>query len=171
VPLSVLVQEVLEGYANVLAGVKCHLTAEIEPEVHGTWDRSRMEQIVVNLLGNVVKYAPGKPVHVKLSRVEGMARLEVRDSGPGIAVDRQGKIFERFERAVSSRSISGLGLGLFIARQIVEAHHGSIRVESAEGRGATFTVELPLHRVEPLKTGSQVASVQREKIHFSSVKN
>ncbi|HVY60307.1 MAG TPA: sensor histidine kinase, partial [Planctomycetota bacterium] len=87
--------------------------------------------------------AEGRPIRVIVEGVDGTARLVVRDEGIGIAPEAQARIFDRFERAVSSRSFAGFGLGLWITRQIVEAHGGSIRVESAAGAGATFTVELP----------------------------
>lgn len=109
-----------------------------------------MEQVIANLLTNALKYGDGKPVSVSVSVVEApggqRARLSVRDQGPGIGAENLERIFQRFERAVSAASISGLGLGLglFISREIVEAHRGSIRVESALGQGSNFIVELPV---------------------------
>ncbi len=81
---------------------------------------------------------------MRVERAPGSVRLRVRDHGMGIAPEDQARIFERFERAVSSRHFGGLGLGLWIVRQVVEAHGGAIRVVSAPGEGAEFTVELPL---------------------------
>ena len=109
----------------------------------GRWDRARMEQVVANLLGNAIKYGSGGPIDVELRAHEGQARLVVRDVGIGIAEDRVGSIFGRFERAVSSRNYGGLGLGLYIVRRIVEAHGGQALVVSRLGKGSTFTVELP----------------------------
>lgn len=114
-----------------------------EPVI-GQWDRFRIEQVVVNLLANAMKYGRGTPISLGVQRRGGLAELWVRDGGVGIPKEAQSRIFDRFERAVSSRSFGGLGLGLYIARQIVEAHRGTIRVISAPGRGATFTVELPI---------------------------
>ncbi len=111
----------------------------------GTWDRGRIEQIVVNLFSNAVKYAPKSVVGISVGNRNGNVFISVRDQGPGIPKEKQGMIFERFERATSSRSISGLGLGLYIVKQIVDAHHGEISVDSDTGRGATFTVTLPVH--------------------------
>ena len=108
------------------------------------WDHFRIEQIIINLLSNAAKYGERKPVHVSLGRENGRAVLRVVDHGLGIAPEHQKRIFEQFERAVPSRKISGLGLGLFIASQIAEGHGGTIRVESAPGQGSTFTVELPV---------------------------
>ncbi len=111
--------------------------------VRGYWDRLRVSQVVTNLLSNAVKYGAGKRVDVRYGSRETGAWLSVRDRGIGIEALDQGQIFERFERAVSSRNYGGLGLGLYIVKRIVEAHGGTIAVESAPGEGATFVVELP----------------------------
>jgi signal transduction histidine kinase len=102
-----------------------------------------VEQILTNLLSNAVKYGAGSPIDVHLEVSEDTVRLTVRDRGIGIATDHQARIFERFERAVSARHFGGLGLGLYIARQIVNAHGGEIGVRSSPGEGSTFTVVLP----------------------------
>jgi PAS domain S-box-containing protein len=109
----------------------------------GNWDRLRVSQVVTNLLSNAVKYGAGKPVEVEYGSRDGGAFLMVRDRGIGIAQADQPQIFERFERAVSSRNYGGLGLGLYIVKRIVEAHGGTVRVDSRPGEGATFTVALP----------------------------
>src|SRR5262249_15350055 len=121
----------------------------------GRWDRVRLEQVVGNLLSNAIKYGGGRPIDVAVSQCEctctstgsgpeRLARLEVRDHGIGISAEDQRRIFNRFERAASIRSFGGLGLGLYITRQIVFSHGGTIRVESEPGAGSTFRVELPL---------------------------
>jgi signal transduction histidine kinase/DNA-binding NarL/FixJ family response regulator len=107
-------------------------------------DRLRLEQVVTNLITNGVKYGNGKAVQVTLNADRGHAFLSVRDDGIGIAPPDLDRIFGRFERAASSRHYSGLGLGLYVTRQIVEAHGGTIRVESEPGVGSVFTVTLPL---------------------------
>jgi PAS domain S-box-containing protein len=109
----------------------------------GRYDRSRVEQVVTNLLTNAVKFGQGKPVTVQVAPDGARARLRVVDRGIGISAEDQTRVFERFERAVPSQHFGGLGLGLYIARQIVEAHGGEIRIESAPGAGTTFTVLLP----------------------------
>ena len=119
------------------------VVAEGGPVV-GLWDPLRVEQVVSNLLANALKYGGGKPVTVTVSRNERLACFEVRDQGIGIDADKQAKIFERFERAVSSRVYGGLGLGLYIARQIVDAHGGMLEVSSTPGAGSVFTMRLPL---------------------------
>jgi signal transduction histidine kinase len=110
----------------------------------GSWDRLRIEQVVTNLISNAIKYGQGRPIEVRVSSSETSAELAVVDRGIGIAIEDAERIFGRFERAVSSRNFGGLGLGLYITRQIVEAHGGTIAVTSRPGEGATFAVSLPI---------------------------
>ncbi|MEW6055200.1 MAG: ATP-binding protein [Bdellovibrionota bacterium] len=110
----------------------------------GRFDRIRIEQILTNLISNAVKYGENKPVEISIEQRLATVCIEVRDHGIGISSDQQKRIFQRFERAVSSRSYAGTGLGLWITSQIVEAHGGTIRVESKPKEGSTFIVELPL---------------------------
>ncbi len=110
----------------------------------GTWDRGRIDQVVTNLVANAFKYGGGEQIDVRVDREAAHAVLSVRDRGIGISAVDQARIFERFERAVSPRNFGGLGLGLWITRQLVEAHGGTISVESTPGQGSTFTVLLPL---------------------------
>lgn len=116
--------------------------------VRGHWDPFRIEQVVLNLLTNALKYGEGKPVDIRVTTRNGSAVVSIRDRGIGIPPDSHQRIFERFERAVAPRSFAGLGLGLYICRQIVEAHGGKISVESAPGEGSVFTVTLPLNPSE-----------------------
>lgn len=109
----------------------------------GYWDRLRLEQVLSNLLNNAIKYGAGEPVTIRVSGDAQLAKIAIEDHGIGIPVEVQARIFERFERAVSSRHYGGLGLGLWIARNIVEAHGGHMSVQSRPRAGATFTVELP----------------------------
>jgi signal transduction histidine kinase len=109
----------------------------------GRWDRARFERILTNLIANAFKFGADKPIDVILERHADSILLEVRDRGIGIARDDQERIFGRFERAVSERHYGGLGLGLWLTRQLVEAMGGSVRVESEPGAGAAFLVELP----------------------------
>lgn len=112
--------------------------------IRGRWDRIRAEQVLTNLVSNALKYGAGKPVELDLAEIDGRVRLSVTDHGIGIAPEDQERIFGRFERAVSERNFGGLGLGLWISRQIVEAFQGTISCISVQGQGSTFTVELPL---------------------------
>jgi PAS domain S-box-containing protein len=143
VDVTALVRDVLNRHSEELVRAECELRFTAGEPIVGRWDRMRLEQVFANLLTNAVKYGKGKPIEVTLGLSNGTARLTVRDHGIGIAPEDQARIFERFERAVSTRQFGGLGLGLWIARQIVEAHKGTIQVDSALGRGSTFQVELP----------------------------
>ena len=114
-----------------------------EANVVGKWDRYRVDQVVGNLLSNAIKFGLGKPISVTIGLRGGHALLVVRDAGIGIARDALPRLFKPFERAVSERHYGGLGIGLHIARTIVDAMGGSISVESEAGNGSVFTVELP----------------------------
>ena len=107
-------------------------------------DPLRIEQVVANLVTNAIKYGRGKPIELSVTRNGSVARLRVRDHGIGVPAEERERIFDRFTRAVSLREYGGLGLGLFISKDIVEAHGGTIRVMTESGEGATFEVELPL---------------------------
>jgi signal transduction histidine kinase len=122
------------------------VTADVNaplPRVRG--DRERLRQVVQNLVDNAVKYSPaGAQVRVRASTEDGHVVVSVEDAGPGIPVDDQQLIFEKFGRATVEGGKPGTGLGLFIARSIAEAHGGSLEVDSAPARGSVFTLELPL---------------------------
>ena len=144
VELGAAVREALGAVEDEAAQAGSEITVTGEP-VRGYWDRLRISQVVTNLLANAVKYGGGKGVEVEYGTRGGDAAfLVVRDHGIGIDPSDQPQIFERFERAVSSRNYGGLGLGLYIVKRIVEAHGGTIGVESKPGEGAIFRVELPL---------------------------
>jgi signal transduction histidine kinase len=144
VDLSALVHDVLECFGEEIARAQCRAEIRVQDHVVGVWDRFRLEQVVTNLLTNALKYSAGSEVTISLSADEGSARLAVADQGIGIAPEHVERIFGRFERAVATKEYSGVGLGLSIARDIVEALGGTLGVVSEPGHGATFTVELPL---------------------------
>jgi PAS domain S-box-containing protein len=112
--------------------------------VVGRWDRRSLEAAVGHVVANAVKFGAGRPIEISVLQAGGRAVLTVRDHGIGISREDQGRIFERFERAVSERHFGGFGVGLWVAREAVEANGGTIRVASREGDGAEFTLELPL---------------------------
>jgi signal transduction histidine kinase len=119
------------------------LTLDASTPVVGHWDRSLIEQVFAHLLSNAIKFGQGGPIEVD-ARAEGdVARLVVRDHGIGITPAARARIFDRFERAASSRHYGGFGLGLYIVRRIVEGFGGSVECASALGEGSTFTVLLP----------------------------
>jgi signal transduction histidine kinase len=113
------------------------------PGATGSWDRRGLEQVVASLLSNAMKFAPGTTIDLAVDVEEKLARIVVRDRGTGIAPENRARIFGRFERAVSTQHHGGLGLGLYITQRIVEAHGGTVRLESEPGTGAKFIVELP----------------------------
>ena len=141
---SSLVQDVCDRFGNELARSRSILHLNLEPAIVGTWDRLRLEQVTTNLLTNAIKYGEGKPIEVSTALEGGSAVLRIRDHGIGIAREDQGRIFQLYERAVSPSHFGGLGLGLYIVRQIVEAHGGEVGLESAPGEGSTFWVRIPL---------------------------
>ena len=143
--LGELVREVVDRMRDELERAHSPVTLDVD-QVRGRWDRARIDQIVTNLVGNALKYGRGSPIEVRVKRVGDLANIIVADHGIGIAAEDQPRIFQRFERAVSSRKFGGLGLGLWITSQLVEAHRGTIAVASEPGKGATFTVTLPLGR-------------------------
>lgn len=142
--LGQVVQEIIERLAEEIDRAGCPLRVEIEGTVVGAWDRLRCEQLVTNLISNALKYARGGGVEVRVRHAGATALLSVRDEGIGIPPAELERIFGRFERAAPGLAYGGLGLGLYITRQIARAHGGEIRAESRPGEGSTFTVELPL---------------------------
>jgi PAS domain S-box-containing protein len=143
VDLAAVVREAAVRAREELSRAACALRIEAEGPCVGQWDRLRLEQVVTNLLSNAIKYGAGEPIEIGVLGLDGLARFTIRDYGIGIPPEHQARIFERFERAVSDRNYGGLGLGLWIVRQIVEALGGTISVESEAGRGSLFTVTLP----------------------------
>ncbi|HLL52334.1 MAG TPA: PAS domain-containing sensor histidine kinase [Myxococcaceae bacterium] len=144
VSLSDLVTQVVDRHHEQAANAGCELIARITPGLDGASDRLLLDQAVANLLSNALKYAAGTPVEVSLTREGDLARLEVADRGPGVPEEALSRIFERFERAASLKHYGGLGLGLYIARELVLAHGGTVEARNRPGGGAVFIVRLPL---------------------------
>jgi len=145
VDLGKLVASVVENFAPQMEASGCTLLFQRPEPVIGLWDEFRIEQVLANLLTNAMRYGAGQPVQVNVSTTAAGACIEVRDHGIGISQKSLERIFCQFERAEGSESSAGLGLGLFIAEQIIKAHSGLIQVESEEGQGALFRVLLPLN--------------------------
>ncbi|MCP3168828.1 sensor histidine kinase [Myxococcus qinghaiensis] len=144
VDLGQAVRDAVERMEEVFAVAGCSVSVDIPAPLQGRWDSLRLDQVLVNLLTNAAKYGAGRPVQVTAAAEgEDQVRLSVRDEGIGISETALPRLFGRFERAVSERHYGGLGLGLYISRQIVEAMGGRIEVESREGVGSVFTVHLP----------------------------
>lgn len=139
-----------------LAG--CTFSSDIDNTIRVRWDSFRMDQVVENLISNAIKYAKGKAIELTIRQEGENVRIAVRDYGIGISAEDQKRIFKRFERAVSSSHFGGLGLGLYIVSQILEAHHGTISVESQPGEGSTFTVVLPAILADADKQAGSAAS-------------
>ena len=146
VDFAALVQDVAARSEEVVSQAGSRLDLALNGPVWGHWDKERLHQVVDNLLSNAVKYGAGKPIEVSLQANAEAAVLQVRDRGIGISTQDQARIFQRFARAVSPRHYGGFGLGLWIARQIVEQLGGRIRVTSEVNQGSTFTVSLPYQR-------------------------
>lgn len=143
VDLAALVRDTCERFTEDVSRAGCQLTVDAPGPCSGRWDPQRLEQVVSNLLSNALKYAAGTAVVVRCTCHDGTAVLEFEDRGIGIAAEDCERVFGRFERAVSERNYPGLGLGLWITRELVVAHDGTIRVRSQQGQGSTFTVTLP----------------------------
>lgn len=139
--LQVLVREAADRVRARAEQVGTELVLDV-PSILGRWDRLRVDQVITNLLSNAIKFGRGRPVRVAATHDDDAVQLEVSDQGIGIDASDVRRIFGKFERAVPSH-FGGLGLGLFITRQIVEAHGGRVEVTSAQGVGSTFRVILP----------------------------
>jgi signal transduction histidine kinase len=144
VDLASLIEEAVEVYEDVAEERQVTVTASVEPSLTVNADRDRLRQVLANLLDNALKYtAPGGRVAIS-ARLEGPnIRIDVEDTGTGIATHDLPRIWERLYRGDQSRAERGLGLGLSLVRAIVLAHRGAVSVNSQLGRGSTFTVILP----------------------------
>jgi PAS domain S-box-containing protein len=134
--------EVADRFVELARDSETDVTVIGDAPVVGRFDRSRLGQIISNLLSNAIKYAAGQPVELRVWRVGSTAHLAVKDHGSGISPEDRDRVFERFERAVSSRNYGGFGLGLWITRELVNAHGGRIWVETEPGAGAIFHAEF-----------------------------
>ena len=143
VDLASVAREVCERFQDEAEKFGSQMHLSIDASVIGRWDPLRLDQVLTNLLSNALKYGQGDAIEVGVKGAPDAAHIHVRDHGIGIAPEDRDRIFERFERAVSNRNFGGLGLGLWISRQLVEAMGGRIWAESEPTRGTRFIVELP----------------------------
>lgn len=144
-----LINEVVKLLGPNLEESKNICRIECPDNLTGTWDKTRLGQVFTNLLSNCSKYAAGSPIEIVATEGKKAVTIEVKDSGPGIQKDKQLKIFNPFERA-NVNEATGLGLGLYIIRQIIEAHGGDIQLKSNPGEGTAFTIHLP--KVLPVRS-------------------
>jgi signal transduction histidine kinase len=142
--LSALVEDVLLQFKTKLESSHIKVIFKNKEKIVGRWDKIRLEQVISNLLSNAIKYGNNKPIVIELRKEEKSAVFIIKDNGIGIGKKDQEMIFQQFRRAVAPQTYSGLGVGLYISNQIVDAHKGSIFVSSIPGKGSTFTVILPL---------------------------
>jgi heavy metal sensor kinase len=160
--LSTIVREVSEQWRELMAARNLTFTCEVtDEEITVLGDRNALQRLLTVLLDNAAKYTPAPgtvELHLELSGE--LAAIRVSDSGIGIALEDQPKIFDRFYRAdkARSRNLEGAGIGLAIAQWIVQQHKGSITVQSSPSKGSTFLVQLPLQalKLEPSKTATVV---------------
>jgi signal transduction histidine kinase len=143
VDLARLLGDLLTSLSADLARAGCTVTVSAPRTLVGRWDRGRIEQVLGNILSNAMKFGAGRPIEVDVDATEETVRIAVRDHGIGISAEDQARIFGRFERAVPTRHFGGLGLGLYTSLQILRAHQGSLHVDSREGQGAQFVIDLP----------------------------
>lgn len=146
--LGQLVRGLVENFAAQAIALIPTSNCNVAEPLHGEWDEFRIEQVLANLLSNALRYGERKPVQVRVYEEDGLACVQVQDHGIGIGAANQQRIFQQFERVATQQASGGLGLGLYISEQIVQAHGGRILLDSEEGKGATFTLQLPLAACE-----------------------
>lgn len=161
IDFSSVVHDVVAQLSPQFRAAGCEVSVNTQVSTQGFWDRYRIEQVVINLLTNAMNYGKGKPIEIEAKEQGDHVTLQIRDHGIGIAKEDSQRIFRRFERAVSKNEVSGLGLGLYIAEQILAAHGGNIQLKSELGKGATFTVNLPFRIGEEIHAARKVDTRHR----------
>lgn len=144
--LCKLVRDVVERFREATENTNIILDLSETKSLYGHWDWFRLEQVLLNLLSNALKYGDNKPVHLSLRPEQNRICIIVKDHGKGISQGDQLRIFERFERAISANEVSGMGLGLYISQSIAHLHGGEIHLKSEVGEGAEFSVILPVEK-------------------------
>jgi signal transduction histidine kinase len=143
VELTSLLERVVSDLSLQAAASGCSISLAPHAPVSGCWDEFRIEQVIVNLLTNALRYGGGCTVEVSVQAGEEGVRIDVRDQGKGIAIEDIERIFEPYERGARNGEPKGLGLGLYISRQLAVAHGGELMVSSTPGQGSTFSLVLP----------------------------
>ncbi|GAB3435270.1 hybrid sensor histidine kinase/response regulator [Massilia solisilvae] len=143
VELMALLERVVSDLSLQAAAAGCTLALTPHAPVAGCWDEFRIEQVIVNLLTNALRYGGSRPVEVSVQDAPGQVRIDVRDQGRGIAPEDVQRIFEPYERGARNGEPKGLGLGLYISRQLAQSHGGELSVQSKPGEGSVFSLTLP----------------------------
>lgn len=150
--LCAVVADTMDSIQSQVEAAGCTIVVAPCEAIHGLWDKLRLGQVLHNLVSNAVKHGgAGKTINVRVQREGKDARLEVRDEGPGVAPADRHRIFEPFQRgrdAADAVATHSLGLGLYIVREIVAAHGGTVHVESSEQHGSSFVVRLPVRSAQ-----------------------
>lgn len=144
--LTELVKSVVNRFEDHLTLAGSSVKIEASDEIKGLWDQVRIDQAISNLLTNAIKYGEGSPIEITVKKDGDKAKITIADKGIGIDPKLQKTIFDRFKRATSETRFQGLGIGLFIVKQIVEAHGGKVYIKSKLGDGSKFTIELPIRK-------------------------
>lgn len=150
VDLSQLLSRIVNDFSQQAEAIGSYFNVNILPDVFGHWDSLRIEQIIINLITNALRYGKSKPVSINLCVINDVVEVHVRDQGCGISDSDCQRIFEKFERLGKCEVKEGLGMGLYIARQLSEAHGGSLTVTSKLGEGSCFILRLPFISVADL---------------------
>jgi signal transduction histidine kinase len=144
VDLVAVAREVFRRLVDDLAKAGCKVTVTAPEQLAGRWDRLRLADVLAHLLSNAMKFGARRPIEIEIAALpQARARLVVQDHGIGIPPEQLSQVFEQFQRAVPAANYGGLGLGLYLVREIVNALGGTVQAESTPGVGSRFTVELP----------------------------
>lgn len=155
VDLVTLLHDIADSFKEKLAHEQTMLTVSAKDTLFGKWDKFRLEQVFDNLISNAIKYGNKNPIHIEISKQDNQAVIRVRDGGIGIKDAEKKQIFSLFNRGTHEKEYKGLGIGLYIAQQIVLLHGGKIELKSSYGKGTTFTVFLPITSVQSTKNASE----------------
>ncbi len=146
--LNEIVKSSLDRFQDHLMLAGCNLNFKSSGKIEGLWDQVRLDQAISNLLTNAIKYGNSNPIEVENGKEGNVAKIIISDHGVGIDPKKQKFIFDKFKRGTTDGRYQGLGVGLFIVKQIIEAHGGKVSVKSVLGKGSKFTIDLPIKQSE-----------------------